>query len=120
MEESRKNRPAVGFPWPDEALEEFHSHPHQERIGVPQGGAISCVIANIVLDYADKQIKEAEQRLDAQIHYLRYCDDMVLISRNKRKCQAVFQTYLRALTELKLPFHKPKLVKQYGPQFWTD
>jgi hypothetical protein len=108
------------FPWPEEALAEFHPEPRRQSIGVPQGGAISCVIANIVLDYADKRIKEAAERLDAKVHYLRYCDDMVLISRNKRHCQTVFSAYLKALKDLKLPFHKPKLVEQYDADFWES
>jgi hypothetical protein len=111
---------AGNFPWPEEALREFHPKPRDGRIGVPQGGALSCVIANIVLDFADKRVKEAAQRLDAQIDYLRFCDDMILISRIKKPCQAVFQAYLKALKELKLPYHQPQLVKEYGPEFWDS
>lgn len=33
---------------------------------------------------------------------------------------AARREYLRALNELKLPFHKPKSVEQYGPEFWDS
>lgn len=120
LPELQKRNPEAKIPWPETDLRKFHSEPTRERIGVPQGGAISCVIANIVLDYADKCIKAKHQELNAQIHYLRYCDDMVLISPNKRHCQTVFAAYLRALDELKLPFHKPESVEQYGKEFWDS
>ena len=120
LPELQKRNSAARIPWPEEALQKFHREPAQKRIGVPQGGAISCVIANIVLDYADKRIKAEAQKLGAQIHYLRYCDDMVLISPNKRHCQTVFSAYLKALDELKLPFHKPERVEQYGKAFWDS
>ena len=116
----RKMDVAGNFPWPDEALRKFHRDPLAGKIGVPQGGAISCVIANIVLDLADKRIKDRAERLKAKINYLRYCDDMVLLSGNKRHCETVFRAYLKALNELKLPFHHPKLVEQYGPAFWES
>ena len=120
LPELQQRKPAAKIPWPEDALRKFHREPAQERIGVPQGGAISCVIANLVLDYADKCIKQKAQELDAQIHFLRYCDDMVLISPNKRHCQTVFAAYLKALDELKLPFHKPETVKEYGKEFWDS
>ena len=115
-----KKDPAGNFPWPEKALGKLHTEPRSQRIGVPQGGALSCVIANIVLDLADKRIKETAQHLDAQIHYLRYCDDMVLISRNGNKCRSVYQAYLRALKDLKLPYHKPELVEHYDKKFWES
>lgn len=120
LRELRKKDLAGKFPWPDEALVKFHPNPLNRRIGVPQGGALSCVIANIVLDYADKRVKEKAKLLAAKIDYLRYCDDMVLISRSKKHCQSVFGAYLKALNELKLPFHKPKEVVNYDAEFWDS
>ena len=120
LPELQKRKPDARIPWPEDALRKFHREPKKERIGVPQGGAISCVIANIVLDYADKCIKQKAQELNAHIHYLRYCDDMVLISPNQQNCKRVFSAYLKALDELKLPFHKPESVEKYGKKFWDS
>jgi len=45
------------FSWPEEALRKHHADPRSAAIGVPQGGALSCVIANLVLDLADKRVQ---------------------------------------------------------------
>ena len=105
------------FPWPADALRKHHADPLQARIGVPQGGAISCLIANLVLDLADKRIKTIQQNSPG-LEYLRYCDDMVLISPSKAVCRRAYQTYLEALDELKLPYHPAQIVEFYGKDFW--
>jgi hypothetical protein len=107
------------FPWPAKELAEFHTYPDQARIGVPQGGAISCIIANLVLDAADKRMETIKQRIPG-LEYLRYCDDMILVAPRKRECTVAFAAYLAALKELKLPYHPPKKVRIYGPEFWAD
>ena len=106
------------FPWPEKSLRRHHSDPRSKRIGVPQGGALSCVIANLVLDYADKRIEAAKVRLGADLHYLRYCDDMILLGNRKSDCKEAFQTYLDALYELKLPYHPAKTLWYYDRDFW--
>jgi retron-type reverse transcriptase len=65
------------FEWIDKELNEKHYYKsmYRERIGVPQGGALSGLIANIVLDYADKKVLEFD---DGKLLYIRYCDDMIL------------------------------------------
>ena len=47
------------------------------QIGVPQGGALSGLIANMVLNSVDWQVKKEMKWSDL---YLRYCDDMIIIS----------------------------------------
>lgn len=106
------------FPWPLDALQSYHSDPMAARIGIPQGGAVSGTIANLILDYADKQVEEKAQRLGARIHYYRFCDDMVLISPRKDWCQRVFNAYLQELDRLRLPFHKPERTLIYGKDHW--
>lgn len=107
------------FKWPVEELEEVHrTNPHALNIGVPQGGAISGIIANLVMDQADKRIEEEQKRLKAEIHYYRFCDDMVLISPSRRHCQQVFEAYLDELTRLKLLFHRPKATVFYDKNHW--
>lgn len=71
------------------------------KIGIPQGGALSGLIANIVLNAADKQIRKQ----GGDFLYMRYCDDMILIHTNKSKCNKILQIYYNALQSLKLVPH---------------
>jgi hypothetical protein len=87
------------------------------KIGVPQGGALSGLIANIVLDYADKKVME---KSDKNILYLRYCDDMIVIHTNKQKCQEAVERYKKALRKLKLiPHDFDKKITRNNNSFWT-
>jgi len=109
------------FKWPASELRKLHkTDPHTLRIGVPQGGAVSGIIANVILDAADKCVEETKNRLGAQIHYFRYCDDMILISPVRKHCEAVFDAYKAEVTELKLVFHKPKNTWIYGAKHWDN
>jgi hypothetical protein len=113
----RTRNPEAHFPWPEEALRKHQDDPLSRRIGVPQGGAISCVIANLVLDLADKRV-QAVKHDNADILYHRYCDDMILIAIKQEECQQAFDAYLAALHDLKLPYHPPKQVMVYDKTFW--
>jgi hypothetical protein len=114
-----RQRDAQGyFPWPEEPLRKHHADPMTARVGVPQGGAISGVVANLILDGADKAVERKRDRLGAKIHYHRFCDDMIIISSVKRHCQAILDVYLRALDGLKLPYHEPQRTWCYGKQHW--
>ncbi|MCT4590679.1 MAG: reverse transcriptase domain-containing protein [Carboxylicivirga sp.] len=53
------------------------------KIGVPQGGALSGLIANIVLHFSDTIVNN---RRDKNLLYIRYCDDMIIMHPNKRVC----------------------------------
>lgn len=98
-------------------LLEVGSNPLTDRIGVPQGGAISCLIANIILNRADKVIVDNS---DDNTFYCRFCDDMILMNTSKAKCKLQLEAYLTALKDLKLICHKPKDFNEYGKEFWND
>ena len=70
------------------------------EVGVPQGGAISMLIANWVLDIADRRV---ERWGDESLFYARFCDDIVIAHPDRRKCRAARDRYLRALERLLLP-----------------
>lgn len=111
--------PKREFPWPEEALADYYTSPRCQAIGVPQGGALSCVIANLVLDKADKDVRAVGEKSSSQVDYFRYCDDMIVLARQESDCREAFAAYLRALKELKLPYHEPARVGAYGKTFWT-
>lgn len=108
---SRWNLPTGKFGW---VLEDFLSSGHYdessiqaERIGIPQGGALSCLIANIVLDDADRKIPESPDFL-----YLRYCDDMIMIHTDREECRKLIAEYQRSIEGLRLVTHEFQDQKQ--------
>jgi hypothetical protein len=85
--------------------------------GVPQGGALSCVIANMVFDPIDKAIESLAS--GRHLLYLRYCDDMILMSPDKGLLSAAFDTYCGMCQQLKIPVHKASVVSSYDKSFWS-
>ena len=61
--------------------------------GTPQGGPLSPLLANILLDDLDKEL---EQR---GLPFVRYADDFVIFTKSERAAHRVFQSVQRYLTE---------------------
>ena len=104
------------FASPEKALRErgLLTNP-SGRIGIPQGSSMSCVLANIVLSAADTLVSatiEAKGERGEGL-YLRYCDDIIIMSRRKETCDEALNTYISALRSLKLPYHPPKEIAIY-------
>jgi hypothetical protein len=57
-----------------------------EELGVPQGSALSCLAANLLLDTADRQALAAIERSGGTVCYFRYCDDMLLVATDPDSC----------------------------------
>lgn len=74
----------------------------RSRIGVPQGGALSGLIANIYLNPADVQLKKFD------IFYQRFCDDMIILAKDFDTCERAKNSYVDELKKLKLFPHKFK------------
>lgn len=96
----------------------FYRDISKAKIGIPQGGALSGFIANLLLHDADcKVIKE----LDKDTLYLRFCDDMIILSLNKSTCERSYKAYTDALKRNKLIVHphvEPPFEK--SDQFWSS
>jgi group II intron reverse transcriptase/maturase len=60
-------------------------------IGTPQGGVISPLLANIVLNHLDWQLHEAGY------HFARYADDFVVVCRTKQQAQEALTVVKRVL-----------------------
>jgi len=91
------------FSWIDDAeISSKYSDISEERIGVPQGGALSGLIANIYLNQADVELK------GLPILYQRFCDDMIIVSSNLDVCYIAKELYENSLHSLKLFPHKFK------------
>ncbi|NML55825.1 reverse transcriptase/maturase family protein [Chryseobacterium cheonjiense] len=111
------------FGWIDKELKElkYYKNIHNNRIGVPQGGAISGLIANMVLHFADIELLKNN---DKKLHYVRFCDDMVIIHPNKKKCENYYQIYTENLKKLKLVPHSPTKFNFHNKEifkiFWSE
>ena len=110
------------YKWEEqELIDNFYIGGIKERVGVPQGGAISCLIANLILDKVDRSVLQVDESVfDNDLLYMRYCDDMIIIHPDKDKCNQALQRYLSALKECKLLCHDPLNVESYSATFWAS
>jgi len=71
--------------------------------GTPQGGPLSPLLANIILDDLDKELERRG------LHFVRYADDFLIFVRSETAARRVFQSVERYLTErLKLQLNRAK------------
>lgn len=84
-------------------------------VGIPQGGALSGLIANWVLDEADRHVRRGGTD---GVFYARYCDDIVIVHTDRHGCRLALDRYLRAMKRLRLPVHPPAGRIPYGPGFF--
>jgi RNA-directed DNA polymerase len=76
-------------------------HPTDE--GSPQGGPLSPLLSNILLDDLDKELQRRG------LKFVRYADDFVIFVRSERSAQRVFKSVQRYLTRvLKLVVNEQK------------
>jgi RNA-directed DNA polymerase len=70
--------------------------------GVPQGGPLSPLLSNILLDDFDKELERRKHR------FARYADDGVVLVKSKRAGQRVMAGITRYLEKLKVTVNKDK------------
>lgn len=87
------------------------------KYGLPQGGALSVFFANLILHKADIAVTELLNENSNSL-YIRYCDDMVIVTLSKQLTQKALETYLGKLDELHLVPHEPTNVESYSKKFW--
>jgi RNA-directed DNA polymerase len=78
-------------------------------IGTPQGGVISPLLANIVLNQLDWRLEKAGYR------FVRYADDFVVVGKDRMQAQAALTEVESVLTELGLSLSAEKTkIASYG------
>ncbi len=78
-------------------------HIEPSEIGTPQGGPLSPLLANILLDQFDKELERRGHR------FARYADDMVILVKSQRAGERVMHNLTRYLeTRLKLKVNPAK------------
>ena len=101
--------------------EEFRAAREGKKLGIPQGGALSGIIVNVVMRVVDKQIVTPD---DPQRLFIRYCDDILLMHTDKQRCAHYLDLYHEQLLACKLVPHARKDVagfksgKRTKPGFW--
>ena len=71
--------------------------------GTPQGGPLSPLLSNIVLDELDKELEKRE------LHFVRYADDCVIYVKSKRAGDRVMESVSRFISrKLKLKVNEAK------------
>jgi hypothetical protein len=110
--------PGAEFKWVEtELVDKFYGDGlNGVRVGIPQGGALSCFISNLVLHTADEATMLAPG--EGNQLYMRFCDDMILLNTDKQECERSFDRFQAAVTDLKLLIHPAKAFTQYSKEFW--
>lgn len=123
----RMKNSSAKYKWPiggdskqPNTLDHFHKRPKGCKIGVPQGGAHSCLIANLILDLADKEVLLSLQASRGSTLYLRYCDDIIIICSEEDACKRATDAYYKALRAVKLPYHLPTELTGNAEQFFES
>ena len=106
------------FGWVEDEIlnKNYYKSINNERIGIPQGGALSGLIANIVLNVADKNLSQFTDSGD--FLYLRYCDDMLIVCSSKSECRDSKNLYYSSLEKLRLVPHSFKTVERNNKDYW--
>ena len=73
-----------------------------ERQGLPQGGAFSTVLANMVLGAADQVVRGLGHE---DLFYARFCDDVIFVHSDESVCRKSMAAYQAELKRLELPLH---------------
>jgi len=75
----------------------------ETRLGVPQGGPLSPLLANIILDDLDKELEKRNHR------FVRYADDFIVLVKSSRAGERVMESLKRFLQRT-LPWNQDTLV----------
>jgi len=85
--------------------------------GLPQGGTLSTLFANLVLsqgDYAVESVPAAPP-----VFYARFCDDIIIAHPDRDICQQAFHRYIDSIHQLGLATHPPQDIKACNTDYWT-
>ena len=89
-----------------EELREGKYHPKPvKRVEIPKGNVISPLLANIYLNYLDIQW---EKHGNSSGTLVRYCDDLVVICKNSKTVNHVYNLIKQVLTKLELELNEQK------------
>lgn len=99
--QDHNNKHTYRIGWVDRIMME---HDEQEwcKRGVPQGGSLSLIVANVVLNDVDQVIVSQQ---DENCLFVRYCDDMILMHTDRERCSKLMAAYTESLSKHGLYYH---------------
>ena len=92
-------------------------HIEPSEVGTPQGGPLSPLLANILLDQLDRELQKRGHR------FVRYADDMIILVKSERAAQRVMQSitrYLEHTLKLKVNLAKSKVAPMSECSFLSN
>lgn len=97
----------------------------KRKIGVPQGGSLSTLIANIVLNDVDREAFGESIDEDEEFLLVRFCDDMIIMHTNKKKLSHLAKSYSKSLKNHKFLDHPAGSVEKINDiytskAFWNQ
>ncbi len=95
------------FIWPMKELSEMHDRTQLGAIGIPQGGALSCFVVNVMLHEVDQAVESTPVPFGHKLQYLRFCDDMLILSTSRDVCHNAMGAYMEAIKAKLLLAHEP-------------
>ena len=83
---------------------------HEVTEGTPQGGSISCLLANVYLHYVlDLWVQQwRKRRARGEVYIVRYADDLVLGFQYEQDARAMHEAMAHRLAEFALELHPDK------------
>ena len=88
------------------------------QLGVPQGGALSGIIANVIMHFVDIKLRDFWSDERAFL-YLRFCDDMIMIGTKHENVERAFKLYEEVIKDNHLYMHKGEpFIGKRMKEFW--
>ena len=108
----------------EEALDQYDMFSDHLAHGIPQGTALSCFLSNVVLHRIDKKMREhfKSDKKGENGLFLRFCDDSIVLSTNRRTAERAERIFKKCAYELKLQCH-PAHDQPYGEgpkKYWEN
>ena len=76
------------------------------QLGVPQGGALSGVIANVIMHFTDMKLQKYWEA-NKDFLYVRFCDDMIMMGVDRTQLEGAFECYQKSIESAHLYIHSP-------------
>ena len=77
------------------------------QVGIPQGGVLSTLICNILMNDVDQAVVDPN---DPDRFFNRFGDDILLMHATEEGCRRLFEAYKASLTAHKLIYHDEKTI----------
>lgn len=88
------------------------------HLGVPQGGALSGVIANVMMHFTDMKLRKYWEG-NKDFLYIRFCDDMIMMGADKIQVEEAFGRYSECIKTSHLYMHPPVVFRERRMKdFW--